>query len=167
MFFVANIFSEDFYDSVLAKGFDAMTLNVNARRNYSSGIWGRGVNYIKRLLPNTFRNLSGPQKVDYNKLILTAWHHGIHDKNEIIPEMLPNWDHTPRSGKAGSVYVKATPETFFRMAHKIITEVNKKQNKLIILKSWNEWGEGNYMEPDLKYGHGFIKALADNLKPIR
>jgi hypothetical protein len=27
------------------------------------------------------------------------------------------------------------------------------------LKSWNEWGEGNYMEPDLKYGKGYIKAL--------
>jgi lipopolysaccharide biosynthesis protein len=73
--------------------------------------------------------------------------------------MLPNWDHTPRSGKAGSVYVNATPENFYRMAHKIISEVNKKQNKLIILKSWNEWGEGNYMEPDLKYGHGYIEEF--------
>ena len=30
---------------------------------------------------------------------------------------------------------------------------------MIMLKSWNEWGEGNYMEPDLIYGHGFIDAL--------
>ena len=28
-----------------------------------------------------------------------------------------------------------------------------------MVKSWNEWGEGNYLEPDLKYGKGFIKAL--------
>jgi len=33
------------------------------------------------------------------------------------------------------------------------------EEQIIILKSWNEWGEGNYMEPDLKYGHGYIEAL--------
>lgn len=40
----------------------------------------------------------------------------------------------------------------------------KKQNKIVFLKSWNEWGEGNYMEPDLKYGKGFIRALHDALE---
>ena len=25
-----------------------------------------------------------------------------------------------------------------------------------MLRSWNEWGEGNYMEPDIKYGRGYI-----------
>ena len=29
-----------------------------------------------------------------------------------------------------------------------------------MIKSWNEWGEGNYMEPDAEYGKGYIKALA-------
>jgi len=33
------------------------------------------------------------------------------------------------------------------------------EEQIIILKSWNEWGEGNYMEPDLKYRHGYINAL--------
>ena len=39
--------------------------------------------------------------------------------------------------------------------------VKNKKNKIIVLKSWNEWGEGNYMEPDLHYGKGFIHALRD------
>ena len=33
------------------------------------------------------------------------------------------------------------------------------EEQIILLKSWNEWGEGNYMEPDFKYGHGYIEAL--------
>jgi hypothetical protein len=39
-----------------------------------------------------------------------------------------------------------------------------KKNKVVFLKSWNEWGEGNYMEPCLKYGHGYIEALSQALK---
>lgn len=35
--------------------------------------------------------------------------------------------------------------------------------QIIFLKSWNEWGEGNYMEPDLKFGKGYIKALRNEL----
>ena len=39
-----------------------------------------------------------------------------------------------------------------------------KKNKVVFLKSWNEWGEGNYMEPCLKHGHGYIEALNQALK---
>lgn len=37
------------------------------------------------------------------------------------------------------------------------SKINNKD--FVFIKSWNEWGEGNYMEPDLKYGKGFIEAL--------
>ena len=34
---------------------------------------------------------------------------------------------------------------------------------IIFLRSWNEWAEGNYVEPDLKYGHGFLEAIKKNI----
>ncbi len=36
-----------------------------------------------------------------------------------------------------------------------------------MLKSWNEWGEGNYMEPDLTHGCGYIDALRQALEECR
>ena len=54
---------------------------------------------------------------------------------------------------------------FFGNLKKNLTEVAdvvaKKtiENQVIFLKSWNEWGEGNYMEPDLQYGKQYIYAL--------
>ena len=75
--------------------------------------------------------------------------------------MIPNWDHTPKSGVNGYLYSNCTPELFEIHARNTIEAViNKPQNRRIcFLKSWNEWGEGNYMEPDLKYGKGYLKAL--------
>lgn len=56
--------------------------------------------------------------------------------------------------------MNATPENFYKHAKEVLEEVEKKDNKLVFLKSWNEWGEGNMMEPDLTYGRGFIEALS-------
>ena len=39
----------------------------------------------------------------------------------------------------------------------------KDEEKVIFLDSWNEWGEGSYMEPDLLFGHGFLEVLKDEI----
>ncbi len=81
---------------------------------------------------------------------------------EVIPEIVPQWDHSPRSGnKAEAIFYNATPELFYRHVMEALDVIKDKpeENQIIILKSWNEWAEGNYMEPDLKYGKGYIQAL--------
>ena len=30
-------------------------------------------------------------------------------------------------------------------------------------ESWNEWGEGNYMEPDLRFGKQYIEACRQTI----
>jgi hypothetical protein len=55
----------------------------------------------------------------------------------------------------------ATPEAFKAHVQAVKAIVDKKQNQLVMLKSWNEWGEGNYMEPDKRWGKQFIKALGE------
>ncbi|MDD6357399.1 MAG: glycoside hydrolase family 99-like domain-containing protein [Bacteroidales bacterium] len=82
------------------------------------------------------------------------------DKN-VFPMVYPGWDHTPRSGKRGVVVCGNTPQLFEKS---VLHAVNKVSNKpedrnIIMLKSWNEWAEGNYMEPDLKWGKKYLEAL--------
>ena len=84
----------------------------------------------------------------------------------MIPTILPNWDHSPRSKNLISVLVNSTPQLFKNHCIEIFKGVRLKKNKIVILKSWNEWGEGNYMEPDLKFGKGYINALAEAKKEI-
>ena len=51
-------------------------------------------------------------------------------------------------------------DTFRQIAHK------EKEKRIVFLKSWNEWGEGNYMEPDLKFGRGYLEALKQAIDKV-
>ena len=108
-----------------------------------------------------YRILNHPLVLKYSFISKYFINDEIDKEEYIIPSLIPNWDHTPRSGKRGSVYQDATPELFQKHAEKALDVISKKQagRQILFLKSWNEWGEGNYMEPDLKYGKGYIKAL--------
>lgn len=90
------------------------------------------------------------------------------DKKTYFPTIIPGWDHTPRTGSVGNVLNNSTPEYFEQHVKYVFEEIkNKEEDKRIVfLKSWNEWAEGNYMEPDLKFGHGFLKALRNAIKRV-
>lgn len=76
-----------------------------------------------------------------------------------IPVVVPNWDHSPRSGANNIMFRDCHPKYFRALVQNALRAVKNKRNKIIIIKSWNEWAEGNYMEPDLKYGKGYLEEL--------
>lgn len=39
----------------------------------------------------------------------------------------------------------------------------KEEHNIVILKSWNEWAEGNYVEPDLVHGNGYLNVLKEEI----
>lgn len=83
-----------------------------------------------------------------------------------IPVIVPNWDHSPRSGANGFIFKNAEPRFFKDLVKKSLIAVQSKPNdkKIILIKSWNEWGEGNHLEPDLKYGLGYLKAIKEAME---
>ena len=83
-----------------------------------------------------------------------------------IPTIVPGWDHTPRSGIEGLVIHSSTPDKFGRHVEEILDTVKNKplEHRLVFIKSWNEWAEGNYMEPDLRWGRQYLKELLEKLK---
>ena len=79
----------------------------------------------------------------------------------VFPQILVGNDRSPRAGRNAIIYYNSTPENFYIGAKKAIDLVQNKDmdHRIIFVNSWNEWGEGAYMEPDQKYGKGFILAL--------
>jgi lipopolysaccharide biosynthesis protein len=81
------------------------------------------------------------------------------------PSLYPNWDNTPRSGPRGLVLTDATPGRFAQNVRHALASVSDRprEERLVWIKSWNEWAEGNYLEPDLEYGRAWLEALRNGL----
>lgn len=83
------------------------------------------------------------------------------------PQVINAWDNTPRSGVNGLVFHGSTPELFrnaLRRAFDLTRDPARRENeRLVFLKSWNEWAEGNHLEPDLRDGHSYLEAIRDEL----
>lgn len=79
----------------------------------------------------------------------------------VYPSIIPGWDHSPRSGKEGLVMTNSNPILFGEHVKKVAEIVKNKQSdhRIIFIKSWNEWAEGNYMEPDLRWGMKYLEVL--------
>jgi len=77
------------------------------------------------------------------------------------PCILHAWDNSPRSGSNGLVLHKSTPELFRKVLKKALElgQDKPKDEQIIFLKSWNEWAEGNHLEPDLKFGHAYLEVV--------
>ncbi len=84
---------------------------------------------------------------------------------EYYPMVIPNWDNTPRSGRKGVVLMNSTPELFrlhLRQALSVVREYEESR-RILFIKSWNEWAEGNHLEPDHKFGHQYLEAIRDEI----
>ena len=158
-YFVASDFNSENRQKLLNMGFDA-THNVD-----HLNIYHKSNLLIKAALTISRKYLHIPMIYKYKNAIKYMLHPDCQTR-ETIPVIVPNWDHTPRSGSKGLVLTNADPKYFKELAKAAIKMVRNKpqEEQIIILKSWNEWGEGNYMEPDLQYGHGYINALAEAIK---
>jgi lipopolysaccharide biosynthesis protein len=73
----------------------------------------------------------------------------------------PNWDNTPRSNRRGAVALGSQPAKFERHMREalMIERANPEGQRLVAIKSWNEWAEGNYVEPDEVHGRGWLDAI--------
>ncbi len=82
-----------------------------------------------------------------------------------VPGAFVDWDNTPRKQEKGSVFLGVSPEKFEKYMTEQIRRTKEVYKKdMLFLFAWNEWAEGGYMEPDEKYGYGYLEALKKALE---
>ena len=82
---------------------------------------------------------------------------------DFFPCVVPNWDNTPRVSRKGFVLTGRSPELFRRQLLSAVQQVENRgdDKRIVFVKSWNEWAEGNYLEPDSVSGRSYLEVCRD------
>jgi lipopolysaccharide biosynthesis protein len=162
-FFVGYAANTTVLQEECLKKCDAVTLS-------SVGMLSQPSNFMTRLKRKVSIMLKYPVNIMSYEDAVKKWDKvNEFSEERIYPCVFPNWDHSARLGAGGFILHNSTPLLFKKHMKSILKIVSKKkkENQIVFIKSWNEWAEGNYMEPDLKYGKGYILALYDSLNETR
>lgn len=78
----------------------------------------------------------------------------------VIPSLFVGWDNTPRRGENSIIIVNNNPKVYQKALTGLIQEqaIKRKEERFVFLNAWNEWAEGNYLEPDTLNGLAFLEA---------
>jgi Glycosyltransferase WbsX len=77
-----------------------------------------------------------------------------------FPSVMVGWDNTARRPRGATIFDGATPEAYARWLEATVAslaDVREEERYLFVL-AWNEWAEGNHLEPDQHYGRAFLEA---------
>jgi len=96
---------------------------------------------------------------DYEESLNIMINASQHLKHRFIPSIFVSWDNSPRRGENGVFIINSTPEKFKNGLKRLAKSISKKfaEERIIFITAWNEWAEGNYLEPDQKYGKQFLE----------
>jgi tetratricopeptide (TPR) repeat protein len=75
--------------------------------------------------------------------------------------VVPSWDSSARRAKIGAYILQnSNPNSYQRWLEYEIEKVihRNSDERLVVINAWNEWAEGNHLEPDQKFGHGYLRA---------
>lgn len=149
---------EEELQKVLQLGFNSINFVRLSRYLQKKTLFQRVFFYLRKMISGTHNA--------YPYSLCRKYMSSLIDKKlNVFPTILPNWDHSPRSGKHGFILTNSTPELFGEHVSEVLDKVKDKddEHKIIFIKSWNEWAEGNYMEPDLRWGRAYLETLKREL----
>lgn len=142
----ASIKTESYYSQLRLGHADSIYLRLSGSRSLSETF---------SLLKN------GCMRLSYSYMVSQTSNNKLLDNQ--YPVIMTGWDNTPRSGKKGLVLDGCNPDIFKEHVKKILDLIKDRSETYVFIKSWNEWAEGNYLEPDAEYGYEYLKALGDSL----
>jgi lipopolysaccharide biosynthesis protein len=81
-----------------------------------------------------------------------------------VPCVCPSWDSSPRRKHDAYVLMNSTPELYEQWLSGVVNRMKPDDcseisaDSLVFINAWNEWGEGNHLEPCQKWGRQYLEA---------
>src|ERR1700726_942543 len=76
------------------------------------------------------------------------------------PCVTPGWDNSARRKSAAVIFRGSTPEKYQDWLERILVRQRSPsaEENFVFINAWNEWAEGNHLEPCARWGHGYLEA---------
>lgn len=147
----------DNYKRLKAAGFD-MVNSCGFKKNLAVPLL---IRLMRSLLTKKIRMM--PNIWKYDDSIFSG---AMDGQEDVIPCVYSGWDNTPRAGKNGLVLHGFSPERFQKALEIAVKGVLRKpfEKRFLTIKSWNEWAEGNFIEPDMRWGRRLLEAIKKVVK---
>lgn len=104
---------------------------------------------------------------DYNALVTNALR-GPLPAYPRIPCVCPGWDNSPRRERDATIFINSTPEKYEAWLREVVNRIRSNATRaasdevspdsLVFIDAWNEWAEGNHLEPCQRWGHQYLEA---------
>ncbi len=141
-FFAHKNFDAEFYYQPHHAGW----AKENALKNRIRKLWF--LNHKKKLRKYSYDSV-------YKKVIAESRHAML---GNILGAFVA-YDDTPRRGNNGTILVGDSPEKFCKYFEEIYKIARARQDNLLLLTAWNEWGEGTFLEPDESHGYRYLESI--------
>lgn len=157
----------DFWNGTDKGPYDAI---VTREPVYTNSCGMSKLNLLKRKVSQAIANvgykLNVPDKfkrVAYRGSYERAWENILNREVEdgTVLGAFCDWDNSPRRGYNSIVMDGATPDKFGMYMERLFQKAEKIHSPMIVVNAWNEWAEGAYLEPDERYGDGYLAAVRD------
>ena len=162
----------------LVKGFDAVIdfepfgVRRNGGLQYSSKIESTKVKtlpekFLERIFPSKNKPplQKRPNIFEYQSIyknLIPIKELGL----KMYPSLCPGWDNSARKRLDPSLILDESTPAYFREWYEKVAsdfEPYSSEENFIFINAWNEWAEGNHLEPCLRWGQKYLESLKDAL----
>ena len=155
---------------------DPTSIHFDAAVEFAPDWWNKGLRLNDYQGPV---DKSNGEVEDYNQIYANNY---IHTYDQLVETMLakpipdykfmrcvtPSWDNTARRQKGAHVFLGSTPQKYQDWLKRTIEWTQERMagdENLVFVNAWNEWAEGNHLEPDQEFKRGYLEATFAALQP--
>lgn len=153
-------------EELLNPGFDA---SVEFQPHDVTSLGHKKRYLLRRAINHVFRKFIGinllPNVFNYEKYVKSLKDSKIPNYKR-FPCVTPSWDNSARRKKNYFAFTHASPDIFAEWLSNVLKNFKafSKDENLIFINAWNEWAEGNHLEPDKKWGKKYLEGISVVLK---
>lgn len=134
---------------------------------------GYNYSFVQRTLNRVSRALGiepfFATHINYNKYVEYQLEHQFVTEYKRFPCVTPMWDNSPRRKHSYFSFKNTKPGYYKRWLKGVLQLFSpySEEENLVFINAWNEWAEGNYLEPDMKYGRAYLEATRDAINETK